>query len=345
MYASTRLVQHCCLPSIRAEILKKRGTVLAPACSSVDQQPTLTKANAAEAEILGQFWQARGVFDGAQQAQLINCVDTSAPPVEHAPLGTSPLPGVGAAARLSDAAGLAEVQYVSQRLLQMYRLLGERNDLDVVSMITREPRLLDVGSEQLLGRLIQMKIAAGEEDVDVAAVAAAQPALLLADLPPNLSFTQQGDRMQAWRHGVPSDSDAAFQARHRQLLAYVAHHGDAHVGFRSSDDPGLARWCAAQRAGHAEGTLATHRITALEDAGFMFDSAEAEWARWYNQLAAFQRVEGHCSVSPLASGDAFLLINWCSVQRIANRAHVLSEDKRQQLDLIGFDWTGADALS
>lgn len=58
---------------------------------------------------------------------------------------------------------------------------------------------------------------------------------------------------------MPSDSDAAFQARHRQLLAYVAHHGDAHVGFRSSDDPGLARWCAAQRAGHAEGTLATHR--------------------------------------------------------------------------------------
>ena len=39
--------------------------------------------------------------------------------------------------------------------------------------------------------MAMLQVAAGEENVDVAAVAAAQPALLLADLPPNLSFTQQ----------------------------------------------------------------------------------------------------------------------------------------------------------
>ena len=35
----------------------------------------------------------------------------------------------------------------------------------------------------------------------------------------------------------------------------------------------------------------------------------------------------------------------CSVQRIAKRARVLSQKRIELLDSIGFDWSGADALS
>jgi len=35
----------------------------------------------------------------------------------------------------------------------------------------------------------------------------------------------------------------------------------------------------------------------------------------------------------------------CSVQRIAKRSRYLTPDRVQLLDDIGFDWTGADALS
>lgn len=35
----------------------------------------------------------------------------------------------------------------------------------------------------------------------------------------------------------------------------------------------------------------------------------------------------------------------CSVQRIANRSGVLSEPRKELLDSVEFDWTGADALS
>lgn len=38
--------------------------------------------------------------------------------------------------------------------------------------------------------VFDLQIAAGEEEVDVAAVAAAQPALLLADVPPSLVHSQ-----------------------------------------------------------------------------------------------------------------------------------------------------------
>lgn len=41
----------------------------------------------------------------------------------------------------------------------------------------------------------------------------------------------------------------------------------------------------------------------------------------------------------------FLLINWCSVQRIMRRCGVLPEERVAALDGLGFDWTGADPLS
>lgn len=109
------------------------------------------------------------------------------PRLEHRPSCTAaqpqldqaaPLPGVGAASRLEDPQGLAEVrvlpvllfvastipnlyaldsnlqntihrhsgrtavqvQHVSKQLLQLHRALGSREDIDVVSMVMREPR-------------------------------------------------------------------------------------------------------------------------------------------------------------------------------------------------------------
>ena len=48
----------------------------------------------------------------------------------------------------------------------------------------------------------------------------------------------------------------------------------------------------------------------LDRLGFEFDEEAAEWRRWFNELAAFQRRAGHCSPAPLADGDTFLLFNW-----------------------------------
>ncbi len=47
----------------------------------------------------------------------------------------------------------------------------------------------------------------------------------------------------------------------------------------------------------------------------------------------------------LCSVADFLLINWCSVQRIMRRCGVMPEERVEALDALGFDWTGADPLS
>lgn len=75
-----------------------------------------------------------------------------------------------------------------------------------------------------------------------------------------LLLWQEGEQqVHAWRYGLSSDSDAAFAVRMGQLRAYQARIGDAHVGFRSTDDAGLSRWAHAQRSSAAEGCMSAER--------------------------------------------------------------------------------------
>lgn len=294
------------------------------------------------------FWRARGVWDEQQRNRLIGCLDRSASSAQPQLDQAAPLPGVGAASRLEDPQGLAEVQHVSKQLLQLHQALGSRGDIDVVSMVMREPRLVWVSSSELLQRLIQMKIAARDQDVDVGKVAEAQPSLLLADhqsSDEDDELQSGADQLEAWRHGLASDGSAEWAARLAQLQQYVQQHGDAHAGLRTGDDVELGRWAAAQRAAYADGRLAADRVSVLTALGFEFEEEAAEWRRWYNELRNFQAAEGHCGVSPLASSSAFLLINWCSVQRIAKRSRMLAADRIQLLDDLKFDWDGSDPLS
>ncbi|EFJ46741.1 hypothetical protein VOLCADRAFT_92838 [Volvox carteri f. nagariensis] len=151
--------------------------------------------------------------------------------------------------------------------------------------------------------------------------------------------------VQAWQYGIASDGDEEWSSRLAQLSEYAARHGDTCVGFRDGDDPELSRWATKQRADWRRGRLEVERLEQLSALGFHFDADEAEWCRWFSELASFSASTGHASPMPLVTGCDMYLINWCSVQRIARRSRVLSESRIQRLDELGFDWTGADPLS
>ena len=85
-------------------------------------------------------------------------------------------------------------------------------------------------------------------------------------------------------------------------------------------------------------------IKELDALGFEFDAGAAEWHVMYKQLKALLAAEKEDR--GLIDGQSdFLLNNWCSVQRISFRSGVLSADRKELLDVLEFDWTGADALS
>ena len=305
--------------------------------------------------LLDRFWLSRGVNDARQRQKLVTLGidnDENTTSLLALPLSsTSSVLGANSGWLLEngqDPTSVAEdVARISSRLLALRRLLGDRDDIDVVWMIEREPALLTSEAAVLTSRLVTLVTAAA--GIDVVKLVESQPSLLLesavsGDLSSNgeESLAQQ---QLAWSHGFFGDDDSQWNTRLFDLEQYKAVHGDCHVGFRDGDDSGLQRWAAKQREEHARGLLSEGRTMKLIDIGFEFSIERAEWLRWYNQLCAFKEEEGHCNPMPLAAGSDFLLLNWCAVQRIARRSHVMPEDREALLESIGFDWSGADALS
>lgn len=244
-----------------------------------------------------------------------------------------------------DGASAQHVARVSRRVLALHQLLGGKDDIDIVWMIEREPDLLVADLSVMTARLVELRTADGCAGIDVVKLAEQHPSLLLSNELASDGEESAAQRQAAWAHGLLGDGDTAWARRLEQLEAYGAAHGDVHVGHRDGDDAELVRWAGKQRKDHKKGELASDRRERLHAVGFEFDDERAEWLRWYNELKAFEAVSGHCTPVPLAAGADFLLINWCAVQRIARRSGVMPEDRKAMLDVLGFDWSGADPLS
>ncbi|WIA21190.1 hypothetical protein OEZ85_000439 [Tetradesmus obliquus] len=313
-------------------------------------------------KLLEGFWEARGVFDPAQRQELVRLAkalplqggadegsldEDFAPPLQLAE--GAPLPGIPTTWALNQS--VPEIAGVSRRLLELHALLGGGADVDVVWMVTREPQLLAASRQQLLSRLMAMRLASATAGVDVVKVVEAQPSLLLLDEGnpladwARLAPEELAELIKGWEQGVASDSDPEWQARAVQLRAYHRQHGDTSVGWREGDDPELARWANKQRRNLAAGLLVPAKAELLQELRFEPDETEAEWLRWFLDLARFKEAHGHASPMSLSAGADLYLINWCSVQRVAHRCKVLSRRQLDLLNSIDFDWSGADPLS
>ncbi|KAF6251027.1 hypothetical protein COO60DRAFT_692327 [Scenedesmus sp. NREL 46B-D3] len=193
-------------------------------------------------------------------------------------------------------------------------------------MVTRQPQLLSASRHQLLSRLMAMRLASSAAGVDVVRVVQAQPSLLVLDEAhpladwARLDTEELAELIKGWEHGVASDTDPEWHARAAQLRAYHRQHGDTSVGFRDGDDPELARWANKQRRELVAGSLPEPKAELLRELGFEADEQEAEWLRWFLDLARFREAHGHASPMSLSAGADLYLINWCSVQRVAHSA-------------------------
>eukprot|EP00884_Botryococcus_braunii_P018549 jgi/Botrbrau1/5378/Bobra.0346s0041.3 len=290
---------------------------------------TVDETLVANRALLDKFWRGKGIHDEWQRHCLIQMAEE-----QDTPGDTTWLSG-------KEFSSVQEVVQVSQRLIQLNTLLGNSSEVDVVWMTTKEPRLLQEDLGQLTLRLIMMRTSGG--NADILQLLSNQPSLLLQD---NIGVDESESteqRVRAWSFGLVSDGDVEWVRHYIELEEYVSKHGDAHVGFRSGDDAELSRWAGKQRRDHKHKSLSVHRYEKLSEIGFEFDGEEAEWSRWF--LTLQEATLREYDSTPGAGGDDIYLTNWCSVQRIAKRSKRLSEERVARLDSIGFDWTGADALS
>jgi hypothetical protein len=96
----------------------------------------------------------------------------------------------------------------------------------------------------------------------------------------------------------------------------------------------LGRWVSKQR-GKVKSLSLEHR-RCLDELGFIWSLLEGDWEEGFNYLRNYKDREGHCRVPAKYKENGFPLGQWVITQRSC--ADTISEERRKQLDNIGFIW-------
>jgi len=78
----------------------------------------------------------------------------------------------------------------------------------------------------------------------------------------------------------------------------------------------------------------------LDELGFVWDPLQTDWAEGFHYLTIYKGREGHCRVRATHKENGFRLGGWVNKQR---HNQTLSEERRQQLDELGFIWDPREA--
>lgn len=126
-----------------------------------------------------------------------------------------------------------------------------------------------------------------------------------------------------------------------ELEGYTKEHGNPHVP-RSHANTKLASWvwiqrCRRDKCYGKSGRLTKDQIELLDRLGFRWDAREEQWQKQLEQLKQFKEQHGHCNVELVADEDDNLL-GWVNKQRSMLSKGKLDEERKNQLDAIGFSW-------
>jgi hypothetical protein len=142
--------------------------------------------------------------------------------------------------------------------------------------------------------------------------------------------------------------DAVWDYHLSELADYRNIHGHCNVPRKYSGNTKLAYWVRNQRQQyrlHVEekkSFMTTHRIQALENLDFQWDSHGAAWKKSLSELAAYRRIHGHCNVPTRCSENASLG-KWVAKQRRQYKLHLqektslMTTYRIQELESLGFE--------
>uniref|UniRef100_UPI0040560203 Helicase associated domain protein n=1 Tax=Candidatus Electronema sp. TaxID=2698783 RepID=UPI0040560203 len=128
---------------------------------------------------------------------------------------------------------------------------------------------------------------------------------------------------------------------YRELENYAKEYGHPNVP-QSRPKTKLANWVMIQRSrrdkscnGHPP--LTKEQIELLSHLGFRWNAREEQWLEQLQQVKYFKEQHGHCNVELVADEDDNLL-GWVNKQRSMLSKGKLDEERKNQLDAIGFSW-------
>jgi Helicase associated domain len=114
----------------------------------------------------------------------------------------------------------------------------------------------------------------------------------------------------------------------------------------------LGRWVGTQRTSYRRQQIAQDRIEALDSIGFEWRVKENPsdgnmpehgegWEAMFEKLESYMEQNGDVNV-PRSYPQDQLLSRWVQAQRRAKQQGRMPEDRKQQLDSIGFAWDNTE---
>lgn len=132
--------------------------------------------------------------------------------------------------------------------------------------------------------------------------------------------------------------DFNWEERFSELVAYKADHRN--VDVPKNWPSGLGTWVSNQRVSEKKGVISPERKARLEEVGFVWDSFDAKWEEWFNELLKYKADYGHINV-PRAWPTKLGI--WVGIQRKLHNEGAQPSERNKRLDEIGFVWSNFDA--
>jgi hypothetical protein len=135
--------------------------------------------------------------------------------------------------------------------------------------------------------------------------------------------------------------DTQWDAMLRRLISYKKQHGSTTVSQYSAADSKLGQWVSHQRIWYRNETLSNYRVNLLNSIGFVWNQLDIQWDEMFQRLITYKKHYGSTLV-PKRYEDDTQLGKWVDTQRKNYNSKILSVDRINRLESIGFVWDVLD---
>jgi hypothetical protein len=135
-----------------------------------------------------------------------------------------------------------------------------------------------------------------------------------------------------------------WNLRFEQLCDFQKQHGHCNVPRVYDPNPQLGLWVGTQRAFKKQDRLTEKREARLNAIGFLWGPQNGhekpKWTLRFEELEVFKKVHSHCNVPQRYSPNP-QLGHWVMRQRNSYTKSIMSAERKDKLDSIGFVWNPA----
>ena len=139
----------------------------------------------------------------------------------------------------------------------------------------------------------------------------------------------------SWKSSVLDDK---WYKNYNELKTYYLKHGNADVPYALKENPRLAKWVSSLRARFKRNDVSSDQIALLNEVNFTWSLRDrGDWEDNLDVIVAFKQKYGHCNI-PLNFPENPKLARFVNSSRVQRNKGLMSEDRIEKLDAVGFVW-------